>query len=428
MPSAVHVLGDRSSVRRGSAHPLEVLAGLQPRPRAWRTSPGGPGARASRCSAPATSPTRPGTTTCARTCVPAEPGLFRLAPGARGGRRRAGCRPAVRARRARAVHALGRDLHDLQAGRPHPQGAPPDLPARPRRGRPVQHRARAGSATSARDGRPILGLDSRDLLEITLEASPDGFLVPAHIWTPWFSALGSKSGFDAIADCYADLAEHILAVETGLSLRPGDELAGVQSGRLPAGVQLGRALAAGAGPRGDPARPPSWTTSRSGDALRHRRRSAGTIEFFPEEGKYHADGHRACGVNWEPGADPRGRRRVPGVRQAAHGRACCTGSRSWPTGRTGYRPPGAPAGHPPDPAARDPRRDPRRRRRSPRRVDAAARPPWSPTLGSGAGHPARRCRSTRSTRVGGELLGEAHRPAAARRGAPRRPATTASTA
>ena len=70
------------------------------------------------------------------------------------------------------------------------------------------------------DGRPILGLDSRDLLEITLEASPDGYLVPAHIWTPWFSALGSKSGFDAIADCYADLADHIFAVETGLSSDP----------------------------------------------------------------------------------------------------------------------------------------------------------------------------------------------------------------
>src|SRR3954447_23251020 len=70
------------------------------------------------------------------------------------------------------------------------------------------------------DGRPILGLDSRDLLEITLEASPDGFLVPAHIWTPWFSALGSRSGFDAIADCYADLAGHIRAVETGLSSDP----------------------------------------------------------------------------------------------------------------------------------------------------------------------------------------------------------------
>src|SRR4029453_17254809 len=77
---------------------------------------------------------------------------------------------------------------------------------------------RIGNLTA--DGRPILGVDSRDLLEITLEASPDAYLVPAHIWTPWFSALGSKSGFDAIADCYADLADHITAVETGLSSDP----------------------------------------------------------------------------------------------------------------------------------------------------------------------------------------------------------------
>src|SRR3954451_14725627 len=75
---------------------------------------------------------------------------------------------------------------------------------------------RIGNLTA--DGRPILGLDSRDLLEITLAAG--GYLVPAHIWTPWFSALGSKSGFDAIADCYADLAGHITAVETGLSSDP----------------------------------------------------------------------------------------------------------------------------------------------------------------------------------------------------------------
>ena len=58
----------------------------------------------------------------------------------------------------------------------------------------------------ASDGRPILGLDSRDLLEITLSADPGCFLVPAHVWTPWFAVLGSKSGFDAVQDCYADLA------------------------------------------------------------------------------------------------------------------------------------------------------------------------------------------------------------------------------
>ncbi|MBO0871158.1 MAG: AAA family ATPase, partial [Micromonosporaceae bacterium] len=149
------------------------------------------------------------------------------------------------------------------------------------------------------DGRPILGLDSRDLLEITLAASPDGYLVPAHIWTPWFSALGSKSGFDAIADCYADLAGHIFAVETGLSSDPlmNWRVSSLDRYRLVSNSDAHSAPALG--------REATLLDStldyyavrealRTGDGLQ------GTIEFFPEEGKYHADGHRACGVNWQP--------------------------------------------------------------------------------------------------------------------------------
>src|SRR6266540_2908025 len=149
------------------------------------------------------------------------------------------------------------------------------------------------------DGRPILGLDSRDLLEITLEASPDGYLVPAHIWTPWFSALGSKSGFDAIADCYADLAGHIFAVETGLSSDPEmnwrvsslDRYRLVSNSDAHSPAALGREATVLRGPL-------DYFAVR--DGLRDGTALAGTIEFFPEEGKYHADGHRACGVNWEP--------------------------------------------------------------------------------------------------------------------------------
>jgi uncharacterized protein (TIGR00375 family) len=159
------------------------------------------------------------------------------------------------------------------------------------------------------DGRPILGLDSRDLLEMTLEASPDGYLVPAHIWTPWFSALGSKSGFDAIADCYADLADHIGAVETGLSSDPAMNwrVSSLDRYRLVSNsdAHSPRALAREA------------TVFTTGvdyfgvrDALRTGDGLHGTIEFFPEEGKYHADGHRACGVNWTPD------------RTRAHGGAC----------------------------------------------------------------------------------------------------------
>ncbi|HWG98642.1 MAG TPA: UvrD-helicase domain-containing protein, partial [Pilimelia sp.] len=149
------------------------------------------------------------------------------------------------------------------------------------------------------DGRPILGLDSRDLLEIALEASPDGYLVPAHIWTPWFSALGSKSGFDAIADCYADLAEHIFAVETGLSSDP-------QMNRRVSSLDRYRLVS-----NSDAHSPPALAREATlftapldyfavRDALRTGDGLHGTVEFFPEEGKYHADGHRACGVNWQP--------------------------------------------------------------------------------------------------------------------------------
>ena len=149
------------------------------------------------------------------------------------------------------------------------------------------------------DGRPILGLDSRDLLEITLESSPDAYLVPAHIWTPWFSALGSKSGFDAIADCYADLAGHVFAVETGLSSDPAmnHRVSSLDSYRL---ISCSDAHSPPALAR----EATTFTVPLDYFALREAMRTGeglhGTIEFFPEEGKYHADGHRACGVNWSP--------------------------------------------------------------------------------------------------------------------------------
>jgi DNA helicase-2/ATP-dependent DNA helicase PcrA len=149
------------------------------------------------------------------------------------------------------------------------------------------------------DGRPILGLDSRHLLEITLEASPDGYLVPAHVWTPWFAVLGSKSGFDAIADCYGDLADHVFAAETGLSSDPPmnwrvsslDRYTLVSNSDAHSPPMLGR----------EATRfhvEPNYFAVR--DALRTREGFGGTIEFFPEEGKYHADGHRSCDVRLDP--------------------------------------------------------------------------------------------------------------------------------
>ncbi|MDY0300331.1 MAG: endonuclease Q family protein [Trichlorobacter sp.] len=158
------------------------------------------------------------------------------------------------------------------------------------------------------DGRPILGLDSHDLLEILLENAPDGFLVPAHIWTPWFSLFGSRSGFNRIEDCYGDLVEHIFALETGLSSDPDmnrmisalDRFALISNSDSHSPAKLARE-----------ANIFSTDLSFYGirDAIRsnHRDHFNGTIEFFPEEGKYFANGHRNCQVCLvpvEPGSQP----------------------------------------------------------------------------------------------------------------------------
>lgn len=158
--------------------------------------------------------------------------------------------------------------------------------------------ARIGNIES--DGRPILGLDSRDLLEITLESSPDAFLIPAHVWTPWFSALGEKSGFDSLDECFGDLAQHIFAAETGLSSDPAmnwrlsslDRVTLVSSSDAHSPEKLGREASRFACEL-------SYFAMR--DALRDRGAGfLGTVEFFPEEGKYHHEGHRHCGVNLAP--------------------------------------------------------------------------------------------------------------------------------
>ncbi len=149
------------------------------------------------------------------------------------------------------------------------------------------------------DGRPILGLDSRHLLEMTLESGPGSYLVPAHVWTPWFAALGSKSGFDAVDDCYGDLAPHIFAVETGLSSDPPmnwrvsslDRFRLMSNSDAHSPEKLGREVCV-------------FHTEMDYFALRRALETGegygGTLEFFPEEGKYHLDGHRNCNVRLEP--------------------------------------------------------------------------------------------------------------------------------
>ncbi len=161
------------------------------------------------------------------------------------------------------------------------------------------------------DGRPILGLDSRDLLEIVLETDPRGVLIPAHIWTPWFALLGSKSGFDSVEACFADLTPHIFALETGLSSDPPmnwrvsalDRYTLVSNSDAHSPRKLGREANL---LDTDLAYDALFDALRSGDP----QRMLGTVEFFPEEGKYHYDGHRKCGVRWKP------------VETLAHGGRC----------------------------------------------------------------------------------------------------------
>jgi uncharacterized protein (TIGR00375 family) len=151
------------------------------------------------------------------------------------------------------------------------------------------------------DGRPILGLPSRDLLEIALETDPRCYLIPAHIWTPWFALLGSKSGYDSVEQCFEDLTPHIFALETGLSSDPPmnwrvsslDRYTLVSNSDAHSPQKLAREATLF---NCELAYDALFDALRSGDPARFK----GTVEFFPEEGKYHLDGHRACGVCWEP--------------------------------------------------------------------------------------------------------------------------------
>jgi len=151
------------------------------------------------------------------------------------------------------------------------------------------------------DGRPILGLDARDLLELCLEVEPEVIFIPAHIWTPWFSLFGSKSGFDTIEECFGELTGHIQALETGLSSDPPmnwrlsalDRFTLVSHSDAHSPAKLAR--------EADLLRcEPTYPALAAALADRRGESFAGTLEFFPHEGKYHLDGHRKCGVRLEP--------------------------------------------------------------------------------------------------------------------------------
>ena len=231
--------------------------------------------------------------------VAAEPGLFRLRPDLERfveERLPAACR----SRRTAVRFMLSVEISTIykkfdKTRKIHHLIYTPDFDSTDR---VVDSLSRIGNLHS--DGRPILGLDSRHLLEIALESGPGSYLVPAHIWTPWFAALGSKSGFDAIDDCYGDLAPHIFAVETGLSSDPPmnwrvsslDRFRLVSNSDAHSPEKLGREVCV-------------FDTDLDYFALRRALETGegyeGTLEFFPEEGKYHLDGHRNCHVRLSPG-------------------------------------------------------------------------------------------------------------------------------
>jgi uncharacterized protein (TIGR00375 family) len=152
------------------------------------------------------------------------------------------------------------------------------------------------------DGRPILGIDSRDLLSMLLDSGDGTLLIPAHIWTPWFSALGAKSGFDSIAECYGDLTSHIPAVETGLSSNPSmnwalsnlDRFSIVSNSDAHSPDKLGREATILNMELSFASFEAALSSGGSSDTTLPG--ILGTIEFFPQEGKYHYAGHRNCGV------------------------------------------------------------------------------------------------------------------------------------
>ncbi len=154
----------------------------------------------------------------------------------------------------------------------------------------------------ASDGRPILGMSSKELLQIMLDTDPRMVMIPAHVWTPWFALFGSKSGYDSVEDCFEDLSEHIFALETGLSSDPEmnwalsnlDKYTLISNSDAHSGPKIGREanvfeLAE-----------LSYGSLIAAIKNKNPKEFLYTIEFFPEEGMYHFDGHRLCNVSLNP--------------------------------------------------------------------------------------------------------------------------------
>lgn len=168
-------------------------------------------------------------------------------------------------------------------------------------------------ANLSADGRPIIGLSSRNLLELVLSTDPNAFLIPCHAWTPWFSLYGSNSGFDSIEECFQDLSSQIYGIETGLSSDPEmnwrikelDNRSILSFSDAHSAIKMGRESTVFE--TSDQSSELSFSLIK--DAIRNNPSSnlqalkakiAYTIEFYPEEGKYHYTGHRNCRVTQTP--------------------------------------------------------------------------------------------------------------------------------
>lgn len=151
------------------------------------------------------------------------------------------------------------------------------------------------------DGRPIFGFSAKDLAKMVLDISPDCMIIPAHAWTPWFSIFGANSGFDSIEECFGEMTPFIYAIETGLSSDPEmnwrlsalDRITLISNSDAHSPNRLGREANAFHGPL-------DYRELTETLRTKDRKRFLFTLEFFPEEGKYHYDGHRDCGVVFAP--------------------------------------------------------------------------------------------------------------------------------
>jgi len=150
------------------------------------------------------------------------------------------------------------------------------------------------------DGRPILGIDAEELTKLIFDISPKCFLICAHIWTPWFSLFGAKSGFDTVKECFGKMSSKVYAMETGLSSDPAmnwrlsalDKYTLLSNSDAHSPRNLGR--------EANVFNLKKLTYSNLTNAIKTRKGLEYTIEFYPEEGKYHLDGHRACDVKMTP--------------------------------------------------------------------------------------------------------------------------------